>query len=241
MNDVAQLGTILGIWAHPDDETFCAGGLLAQAAANGQTIVNVTATRGEGGIQNETRWPAEKLASIRTAELKTAFEILGIPVQVWLDYPDGGCADIGDEAAIARLQEVIDRVKPDSIVSFGAEGLTGHPDHAAVSRWASRAAGDIPVFQVVQDAKQYQKYLKSLDKKFNVYFNIDQPPLRDAADCDIALKLTPDVLKKKLDALAAMPSQYDAMFKGLSGEQLGHMFDTECFVRSGAREHQKSL
>lgn len=230
MQDVAQLGTVLGIWAHPDDETFCAGGLLAMAAANGQTIVNVTATRGEGGVQDGKRWPANKLADIRTEELKAALSILGVQIQLWLDYADGDCGKADQEEAVKKLKEIIGKVKPDSIVTFGLDGLTGHPDHVTVASWALKAAGNVPVNQVVQDTTQYDKYLKNMDQKFNIYFNIDKPPLKDASDCDIALRLTPEILAKKLAALRTMPSQYEAMFKGLSEQQLGHMFDTECFV-----------
>ena len=46
-DDVAELGTILGIWAHPDDEAYLSGGLMALARDNGQRVVCVTATRGE--------------------------------------------------------------------------------------------------------------------------------------------------------------------------------------------------
>ncbi|MGH3589327.1 MAG: PIG-L deacetylase family protein, partial [Pseudonocardia sp.] len=43
------LGTILGVWAHPDDETYLCGGLMARAARSGDRVVCVTATRGEQG------------------------------------------------------------------------------------------------------------------------------------------------------------------------------------------------
>ena len=44
-----ELGTILGIWAHPDDEAYLSGGLMALASAAGSRVVCVTATRGELG------------------------------------------------------------------------------------------------------------------------------------------------------------------------------------------------
>jgi LmbE family N-acetylglucosaminyl deacetylase len=202
------------------------------AAANGQNIVNVTATRGELGAYDEDRWPSDMLAGIRTAELQEAFKILGIPVQIWMDYPDGGCDKVDQNEAVEKLKEIIAKVQPDSIITFGPDGLTGHTDHAAVSEWARQAGGNIPVYQVVQDREQYDKYLKKLDQKFNIYFNTDQPPLKDAADCDIALRVTPKFLHKKLEALRAMPSQYHSMFEGLDEEQLERMFDMECFVKN---------
>ena len=46
---VSELGTLLGVWAHPDDETYLVAGLMAQAVRDGHRVVCVTATRGEEG------------------------------------------------------------------------------------------------------------------------------------------------------------------------------------------------
>jgi hypothetical protein len=56
-DDIKQLGTILFVAAHPDDESFLAGGILAAAVANGQTVVVYTATRGEAGVQDRNKCP----------------------------------------------------------------------------------------------------------------------------------------------------------------------------------------
>ncbi len=66
MSLVTELGTIMGIWAHPDDEIFSMAGIFALASQAGQNTVCVTATRGEQGVQDESRWPRADLASIRT-------------------------------------------------------------------------------------------------------------------------------------------------------------------------------
>ena len=42
-----DLGTVLSVWAHPDDESYCCAGLMADAVAHGQRVTCVTATRGE--------------------------------------------------------------------------------------------------------------------------------------------------------------------------------------------------
>ena len=51
------LGTMLGVWAHPDDETYLAAGLMAVGVRQGNRVVCVTATRGEEGSWDEGRWP----------------------------------------------------------------------------------------------------------------------------------------------------------------------------------------
>ena len=44
-----DLGTVMTIWAHPDDETYLVGGLAAALTDAGHRVVCVTATRGEAG------------------------------------------------------------------------------------------------------------------------------------------------------------------------------------------------
>ena len=61
----ASLGTILSIWAHPDDETYLAGGLMAAAADAGQRVVCVSATAGEQGTSDPRTWPPERLGAAR--------------------------------------------------------------------------------------------------------------------------------------------------------------------------------
>jgi LmbE family N-acetylglucosaminyl deacetylase len=139
MSDVAALGTILGVWAHPDDEAYLSGGLMAMATDAGARVVCVTATRGELGTADPRRWPPALLAEERTAELTRCLAILGVTEHRWLDYPDGGCAAVPEDAAVARLGELIDDVRPDTVVTFGPHGQTGHPDHRAVSSWTAEA------------------------------------------------------------------------------------------------------
>jgi LmbE family N-acetylglucosaminyl deacetylase len=103
MSDIRSLGTILSIWAHPDDEAYLCGGIMAMAAEAGSHVVCVTATRGELGVTDPTRWPPEQLAAIREAELAESLRILGVTEHRWSDYLDGGCAVVGE----ARYRRII--------------------------------------------------------------------------------------------------------------------------------------
>jgi LmbE family N-acetylglucosaminyl deacetylase len=87
--DVAELGTIVGIWAHPDDEAYLSGGLMAMARDNGQRVVCVTATRGELGTPDPVAWPPDRLAAERTRELARCLAVLGVHEHHWLDYATG--------------------------------------------------------------------------------------------------------------------------------------------------------
>ncbi|HEY2167622.1 MAG TPA: PIG-L family deacetylase [Jatrophihabitantaceae bacterium] len=139
--DVGDLGTILSVWAHPDDETYGCGAIMADATKRGQRVVCVTATRGERGSTDEARWPnGPDLARVRTAELTESLAVLGVHEHHWLDYADGGCAEVPRAEGVARVREILDAVQPDSVLCFGPDGGTWHPDHIATSGWATAAA-----------------------------------------------------------------------------------------------------
>lgn len=129
---LALLGSVLGIWAHPDDETYSCGGLFAAAADAGNRVACVTATRGEAGSLDQVRWPPESLGEVRTRELDVALGMLGVSEHYWLDYADGGCAQVDAESAVRRLVAIIKDVQPDTILTFGPDGMTGHADHIAI-------------------------------------------------------------------------------------------------------------
>jgi len=229
---IQNLGTILGVWAHPDDESFTCAGIMNLAVSNGQKVICVTATKGEAGVQDESRWPPDKLGEIRAAEMAEGLKVLGVKDHHWLNYPDGGCADVPEEEAVAKLKKLIDKYQPNSIMTFGPEGLTGHPDHHAVSRWASLAAKSQPniqVYQVVVLKDLYEK-LKKVDEKFNLFFNIDKPPLVKPSECAILLNLPKDVLHKKYQCLCAMPSQTESMFTHFGERFICEMISAEGFV-----------
>jgi LmbE family N-acetylglucosaminyl deacetylase len=139
MSDIQELGTVLSIWAHTDDEAHLCGGIMAMAAAAGSRVVCVTATRGELGVTDPMRWPPKQLPAIREAEMAACLEILGIKEHRWLGYPDGGCAEADLNAAAGRLAELIREIAPATILTFPADGQTGHPDHIAVHRWTVEA------------------------------------------------------------------------------------------------------
>jgi LmbE family N-acetylglucosaminyl deacetylase len=132
-----DLGTIVGVWAHPDDEGYLSGALMADAVRNGRRVVCVTATRGEAA--DPERWPPAELAEIREAEIEACLAILGVEDHRWLDYADGACAAVDPDEAAARIAAIIDEVRPDTVLTFGPDGNTGHPDHIAVCDWTTRA------------------------------------------------------------------------------------------------------
>lgn len=235
-SDIKRLGTIMGIWAHPDDETFLAAGLLQVALGNGQTIVCVTATKGEAGVKDAWRWQPEKLGKIRAQELKRALTRLGVTNHHWLGISDGQCSNADTKKIVNKLEVLVRRYKPDTIITFGPEGMTGHPDHAAVSRWTTlvvaRSAPDTVIYHAVIDDKCFNDYLKKADEELNIFFNIKSPPIVASGDCDIHLSLSANQLERKIEALRSMPSQTEDIFKTFDEEFIKKAWGTESFVRA---------
>jgi LmbE family N-acetylglucosaminyl deacetylase len=137
---------LLGVFAHPDDETFCAGGTFARYAGQGAEIMVVSATRGQAGqIRDAAAGTRRTIAAVREAELRLACERLGITTVRCLDHVDGTLADAGFPALVDEVAEVIGEFRPDIVITFGPDGGYGHPDHvtisAATTAACQRAAG----------------------------------------------------------------------------------------------------
>jgi LmbE family N-acetylglucosaminyl deacetylase len=131
---------VLGLFAHPDDETFGPGATLARLAAEGHQVHLLTATRGEAGtIGHSASLGRQELASVRHAELVAACVALGIHPPEILALPDSGLARLDEETLLRPFVRKIRAVRPDVIMSFHAEGISGHLDHRTVTARAHTA------------------------------------------------------------------------------------------------------
>lgn len=131
---------ILGLFAHPDDEIFCAGGLLAAKAAEGAEIMVVSFTRGQAGrIGHVDLATRRTIGALREAELVAACGVLGITDTRCLDFADGSLADVDRDELVAAAVALIDDFRPDTVISFDDTGAYGHPDHIAVCEVAEAA------------------------------------------------------------------------------------------------------
>ena len=129
------------VFSHPDDETFCVGGIVAKYAAAGHEVHLWCATDGDAGKSAAVPVSSrEQLAAIRRDELDEAARILGISSVERGGYRDGELARADAAALVADIVGFIRRKRPTVILTFGPEGApTGHADHAATSRVATAA------------------------------------------------------------------------------------------------------
>jgi LmbE family N-acetylglucosaminyl deacetylase len=233
VTDVADLGTVLGIWAHPDDETFLSGGLMAMAREAGRRVVCVTATLGERGTSDPRRWPPWRLAPVRAHEIRASLAALGVSEHHLLDIPDGTCAVQPLDPVVRRLVRIIEDVAPDTIVTFGPDGLTGHADHQAVSAWATAArAAAAPQTRLLYatTTEEFVERWEPLRDAFDIFL-ADGLPLRTPASAlAVELRLGPALLDRKIVALRAQASQTSALIAALGEERVRDWWSTETFV-----------
>src|SRR5688572_4463571 len=130
---------LLAIFAHPDDESLGAGSTLAKYAAEGVETYLICATKGERGWTGDekTNPGLTQLGAMREKELLCAAEILGIRHVYFLDYLDGDLDQAPQQEAIHKIVAILREVRPHVVLSFGPDGIYGHPDHIAISQFAS--------------------------------------------------------------------------------------------------------
>lgn len=136
---------LMAVLAHPDDESLGFGGTLAKYAAEGVDVSLVTATRGDAGrFRGRPRGDAAHpgpvaLGDIREAELRAAANALGVHDVSVLGYPDQHLDGVDPREIVGRIAAHIRRLRPDVLVTFGPDGAYGHPDHIAISQFATAA------------------------------------------------------------------------------------------------------
>jgi LmbE family N-acetylglucosaminyl deacetylase len=217
VTDVGELGTILGVWAHPDDETYCSAGIMAAAVRLGHRVVCVTATRGEAGSLDPVKWPPAQLGAVREAELVNSLAILGVTEHHWLDYHDGKVSEVGFEEGVDQVQHFVDDIEPHTILTFGPDGMTGHPDHKTISDWTTeafqRAAPDgASLYYAVHTPEWARRWVGRMNA-VHVFMEPDTPPVAPKSDLGIDPEMPPDLLDLKIQAIEAHESQVQGLFR----------------------------
>jgi LmbE family N-acetylglucosaminyl deacetylase len=233
-----ELGTVLGVWAHPDDEAYLTAGLMARAVRNGSRVVCVTATRGEGGSMDEDAWPPETMGEVRTAELEKCLEILGVREHHWLDLPDIDMDTGLPEEGFGRVRDLVAEVRPDTILTFGPDGMTDHAAHKDVSRWATEANREVgkPGSRVLYATvtPEWADEFLPVWEPFNV-FRPGTPPITPSEELAIDFALPDDLNELKVQAINAHVSQVESIVKAVGSESWWRQMAWEGFRLGEAR------
>ncbi|MBI4198482.1 MAG: PIG-L family deacetylase [Chloroflexi bacterium] len=137
--------TLLGIFAHPDDETFLGGPLLAWCAQRGLRVEVACATPAEPAVSDPSDWDFRHRQA-----LLCAAQGLGVQRVHFLGYHGSPMRPVVNpdprQLATAPLWEVaaalggvMNNVQPDVVVTDSSYGAYGHPDHIVMHRAAVAA------------------------------------------------------------------------------------------------------
>jgi len=137
---MTERGSVVAVVAHPDDESLIAGGTLALAARAGADCGVVALTRGElGPISDAALATPATLGDVREAELGAAARLLGASWSACLRHPDGELPWADRDGSVDELAAALAPHAPTVLLTFGADGVYGHHDHAAAGEIAAAA------------------------------------------------------------------------------------------------------
>ena len=257
MGGMSDRLTLMTVHAHPDDETITTGGIMAKYAAESVRVVCVTSNKGENGKifvpELDTPENHARLAEIREIELARALAHLGAIEHRWLGYRDSGMmgwpsndtpsafwhADV--TAAAVRLGALIERFRPQVVVTYDENGFYGHPDHIQAHRVTVRACEAtgipdklyypaVPVSAIPRMAALLAaRGVEVPDDLADAPFGTPDELIGAVVDCGV-------VAGAKFDSLAAHASQAENIFfLSLGKELFAELFTEEAFVRARDR------
>ena len=240
MRDVAELGTVLGVWAHPDDDIYLSAGFMASAVDAGQRVVDVTATHGEGGSMDEEKWPPDAMGELRTKELLRSLDVLGVKEHHFLEGPVDIDMDTGlDPAGAEQVRRIMEDVDPDTVLTFGPDGMTGHVAHKDVSRWAGEAFAHVAkpgagLYHAVFPTSVADEWLEKL-APFNI-FRPGTPNVVPDEEIDLYFDLPSDQLDRKIASIKEHATQIEALYEVFGDEGFRQFMAKEGFVLAATKE-----
>jgi LmbE family N-acetylglucosaminyl deacetylase len=253
--------TLMAVHAHPDDESSGTGGVLAKYSAEGIRTVVVTCTNGEFGDAPGKIKPGEpghdpdQVAKLRLTELHTAIDYLGVTDLEILGYHDSGMSDwdykdqpnvfgnVPLDVVSARLSDLMEKYRPQVVVTYDDNGGYDHPDHLHASRAAVAAvkATGIPsklyltAMRRSRWAEMWQA-LKDAGEEVPDFGEIDEEAVRRMDESEARITTTVDIrpeMDLKNKALRAHASQIEeSWFSKIPPEVAVKIFGDETFIRA---------
>ncbi len=200
--------SVLTVVAHPDDESFALGGVLAAFADTGARVTVLCLTRGEASTLHGV---AGDLGRLRADELTAAAQALRLHEVALLAYPDGALSEVDLDELAARVVSAARDVGADGIIGFDRTGVTGHLDHAHATAAAVRAAEalDLPVLGwTIPDTVAEQlrdeygvPFAGHTEAEIDLVVTVDRAPQLEAVGCHPSQAVPGSVLWRRLELL----------------------------------------
>ncbi len=257
---MSETRTMMAVHAHPDDEASSTGGVLATYSAQGIRTVVVTCTNGEfgdgpGGVKPGTDGHDEQaVARKRLAELRKSCTILGVTDLELLGYHDSGMPEwdykgradafcnVPEADVAARISGLIEKYRPQVLITYDDQGPYQHPDHVHASRSAQAAFANsgIPAKLYLSamrgsDWAKIWEALRELGEEVPDFEEVGPEVRRLAAESEERITTNIDirsVLNRKREALFAHGSQIsESWFSKIPADVGQEVFGRESFIR----------
>jgi LmbE family N-acetylglucosaminyl deacetylase len=258
---MADTLTLMAVHAHPDDEASSTGGVLAKYADEGIRTVLVTCTNGEFGDTLDGVKPGDDghdeqaVAQIRLEELRESCKHLAVSELELLGYHDSGMPDweykdrpdafcnVPQSEVAARIGALIERYRPQVVITYDADGAYQHPDHVHAARCAVAAveATGIPdkLYLTAMRRSNWSELWDALRERgveVPDFRNIDEEMLRQMEETERRISTTVDirdVLDRKRAALLSHASQIrESWFNQIPPDLAVRVFGEETFIRA---------
>lgn len=221
---------VIAVHAHPDDEAIWTGGLIAELSLRGADVTVVTCTLGEQGevigepYQGLVADSADQLGGFRIGELSRSLSLLGARGErlggagYWRDS-----GMVGDKAhehprafvssgeeAVEQLVEILARISPDLVITYGPDGGYGHPDHIQAHKITHEAVRRVPVARIIWAVTDKTDLAAGLDAICAVP-EAWRRPRPDEIACvesvDVRILLSDEAFARKKEAMKAHATQ----------------------------------
>jgi LmbE family N-acetylglucosaminyl deacetylase/uncharacterized protein (DUF302 family) len=180
---------VLAVVAHPDDESFGLGAILADLAANRVPVSVLCFSHGEASTLHGVRG---ELSTIRSRELHRASHALGLSRVELHNYPDGRLSAVPPDELAGHVRRLVADERPSHLLVFDPGGVTGHPDHRRATE-AALAAADatgLPVLAWTLPASVAEQLNTELGTDFTGH---------DPAELDVTLTVSRDRQWRAID------------------------------------------
>lgn len=121
---------LLYIFPHPDDESFGPVAAMHQQLEAGHEVHLLTLTRG-GATRQRLRLglSVDEMGEVRFQEMLAVEKTVGLTGMTVWDYPDSGLKHLDPRVLELAVEEHVDALRPDVLVTYAVHGISGFHDH----------------------------------------------------------------------------------------------------------------
>lgn len=192
---------VVAIIAHPDDETAMAG-TLAKLSEEREVYI-ICVTNGDAG-ENHHEKKEDLLMLVREDELRASAQVLGVKHVTFIGFGDGSLSNNLYHKIAKKVQNKLDEIKPDTLITFEPRGITGHLDHIAVSMVTTYLFRKLPYTKTLMYScmSEAQRNIASTLPEYFIYF----PPGYKKSEVNTVIDVRP-YWNKKIKAIQSHHSQ----------------------------------